>query len=70
MLRALCFASHSSILYLEQDVFTINQDDTGGNFSAMDELEDGKTLARVIELSRSTLVVLDVERVAPFARLW
>ena len=36
----------------------------------MDELEDGKTLARVIELSRSTLVVLDAERVAPFARLW
>ena len=36
----------------------------------MNELEDGKTLARVIELSRSTLVVLDVERVAPFARLW
>ena len=36
----------------------------------MDELEGGKTLARVIELSRSTLVVLDAERVAPFARLW
>ena len=36
----------------------------------MDELEDGKTLARVIELSQSTLVVLDAERVAPFARLW
>ena len=42
----------------------------GQNFSAMDELEDGKTLARVIVLSRSTLVVLDAERVAPFARLW
>jgi|EP01043_Picozoa_sp_COSAG02_P053005 DNA-binding XRE family transcriptional regulator len=36
----------------------------------MDELEDGKTLARVIELSRSTLVVLDVGRAAPFGRLW
>ena len=36
----------------------------------MDELDDGKTLARVIEVSRSTLVVLDVERVAPFTRLW
>jgi hypothetical protein len=44
--------------------------DTGGKFSAMDELDDGKTLARVIEVSRSTLVVLDSERAAPFSRLW
>ena len=44
--------------------------DTGGKFSAMDELDDGKTLARVIEVSRSTLVVLDKERVVPFSRLW
>ena len=36
----------------------------------MDELDGGKTLARVIEVSRSTLVVLDSERAAPFARLW
>ena len=36
----------------------------------MDELDDGKTLARVIEVSRSTLVVLDSERAAPFSRLW
>ena len=36
----------------------------------MDELDDGKTLARVIEVSRSTLVVLDRDRAAPFARLW
>ena len=37
---------------------------------AMAELDDGKTLARVIELSIATLVVLDKERVAPFSRLW
>eukprot|EP01050_Picozoa_sp_SAG11_P022481 SAG11_NODE_4263_length_1981_cov_35.759830_2_plen_150_part_00 len=36
----------------------------------MAELDDGKTLARVIELSVATLVVLDKERVAPFGRLW
>jgi len=52
------------------DIFAINQDDTGGTFSAMAELDDGKTLARVIELSRLTLVVLDKERAAPFSRLW
>ena len=62
--------SHSSTPSLEQDIFAINQDDSGGTFSAMAELDDGKTLARVIELSRSTLVVLDLERAAPFARLW
>ena len=52
------------------DIFAINQDDTGGTFSAMAELDDGRTLARVIELSVATLVVLDKERVAPFTRLW
>ena len=52
------------------DIFAINQDDSGGTFSAMGELDDGRTLARVIELSRATLVVLDKERVAPFTRLW
>ena len=26
------------------DIFAINQDDTGDHFSAMDELDDGKTL--------------------------
>ena len=64
--------SHSSRPSVEQDtsIFAINQDDSGGTFSPMDELDDGKTLARVIELSRSTLVVLDSERAAPFARLW
>ena len=62
--------SHSTTPSLEQDIFAINQDDSGGTFSAMDELDDGKTLACVIELSRSTLVVLDIERAAPFARLW
>eukprot|EP01052_Picozoa_sp_SAG31_P021571 SAG31_NODE_1675_length_7552_cov_69.287228_1_plen_49_part_10 len=36
----------------------------------MAELDNGRTLTRVIELSRATLVVLDKERVAPFARLW
>eukprot|EP01050_Picozoa_sp_SAG11_P020630 SAG11_NODE_3512_length_2400_cov_1.364031_3_plen_362_part_01 len=56
--------------YAWLDIFAINQDDTGGTFSAMAELDDGRTLARVIELSRATLVVLDKERVAPFTRLW
>ena len=76
--REVCFSTmnvlllqlfHSSTPSL-QDIFAINQDDSGGTFSAMAELDDGKTLARVIELSRSTLVVLDRERAAPFARLW
>ena len=62
--------SNFSTLFVEQDIFAINQDDSGGKFSAMDELDAGKTLARVIELSRSTLVVLDRERAAPLARLW
>ena len=62
--------SHSSTPSVEQDIFAINQDDSDGKFSAMDELDDGKTLARVIELSRSTLVVVDRERAAPFGRLW
>ena len=61
---------NTSTSYFEQDIFAINQDDSGGKFSAMDELDDGKTLARVIELSRSTLVVVDRERAAPFGRLW
>ena len=61
---------NTSVSYFEQDIFAINQDDSGGKFSAMDELDDGKTLARVIELSRSTLVVVDRERAAPFGRLW
>ena len=52
------------------DIFAINQDDTGDHFSAMDELDDGKTLAKVIELSHATLVVLDRERLVPFTRLW
>ena len=62
--------SHFSTPFVEQDIFAINQDDSGGTFSAMAELDKGKTLARVIELSRSTLVVLDRERAAPLARLW
>ncbi len=61
---------NTCVSYFEQDIFAINQDDSGGKFSAMDELDDGKTLARVIELSRSTLVVVDRERAAPFGRLW
>ena len=52
------------------DIFAINQDDSGGQFSAMDELDDGATLKQVIELSQATLVVLDKDRVAPLARLW
>ena len=61
---------NTCVSYFEQDIFAINQDDSGGKSSAMDELDDGKTLARVIELSRSTLVVVDRERAAPFGRLW
>ena len=64
------YMCNTSVSYVEQDIFAINQDDSGGKFSAMDELDDGKTLARVIELSRSTLVVVDRERAAPFGRLW
>ena len=52
------------------DIFAINQDDSSGTFSAMAELDDGRTLARVIELSIATKVVLDKERVAPLKRLW
>ena len=52
------------------DIFAINQDDSGGQFSAMKELDDGATLKQVIELSQATLVVLDKDRVAPLARLW
>ena len=52
------------------DVFAINQDDSSGAFSAMEELDDGRTLAQVIELSRATKVVLDKETVAPLRRLW
>ena len=64
------YMCNTSMSNVEQDIFAINQDDSGGKFSAMDELDDGKTLARVIELSRSTLVVVDRERAAPFGRLW
>ena len=52
------------------DIFAINQDDSGGTFAAMAELDEGRTLARVIELSIATKVVLDKERVAPLKRLW
>ena len=56
--------------YVWLDIFAINQDDTGGVFSAMAELDDGKTLASTVETSRATLVVLDKERVIPLTRLW
>ncbi|XRB03834.1 EF-hand domain-containing protein [Pycnococcus provasolii] len=56
--------------YVWLDIFAINQDDTGGVFSAMKELDDGRTLASTIALSRETLVVLDKERVIPLTRLW
>ena len=36
----------------------------------MIELDDGRTLARVIDRSRKTLVVLDGETLAPLQRLW
>ena len=52
------------------DIFAINQDDTGGSFSAMEELDGGRTLARVIELSRATKVVLDKQDVYALTRLW
>jgi len=47
------------------DIFAINQD-VG---RAMAELDNGKTLARVIELSAATLVVLDGD-VFALSRLW
>ena len=56
--------------FLWLDIFAINQDDSGGLFSAMEELDDGKTLARVIELSRATKVIMDNATVAPLSRLW
>ena len=56
--------------FLWLDIFAINQDDSGGAFAAMVELDDGRTLAAVIEQSRATKVVLDKERVAPLRRLW
>ncbi|XRB15525.1 EF-hand domain-containing protein [Pseudoscourfieldia marina] len=52
------------------DIFAINQDDTGGVFSAMAELDDGRALAGTIATSRATLVVLDKDRVIPLTRLW
>ncbi|XRB20426.1 EF-hand domain-containing protein [Pseudoscourfieldia marina] len=56
--------------YVWLDIFAINQDDTGGVFSAMKELDDGRTLAGTIATSRATLVVLDKVRVIPLTRLW
>ena len=56
--------------YVWLDIFAINQDDTGGVFSAMDELNDGRTLACVIELSRAAKVVLDKLEVYALTRLW
>ncbi|XRB15424.1 EF-hand domain-containing protein [Pseudoscourfieldia marina] len=56
--------------YVWLDIFAINQDDTGGVFSAMHELDDGRTLAGTIATSRATLVVLDKDRVIPLTRLW
>ena len=47
------------------DIFAINQDDG----RAMPELDDGKTLERVIQQSAATLVVLDAE-VFALSRLW
>ncbi|XRB09285.1 EF-hand domain-containing protein [Pycnococcus provasolii] len=56
--------------YVWLDIFAINQDDTGGIFSAMHELDDGRTLAGTIATSRATLVVLDKDLVVPLTRLW
>ncbi|XRB02980.1 EF-hand domain-containing protein [Pycnococcus provasolii] len=56
--------------YVWLDIFAINQDDTGGVFSAMRELDEGRTLASTIATSRATLVVLDKDRVIPLTRLW
>ncbi|XRB17536.1 EF-hand domain-containing protein [Pseudoscourfieldia marina] len=52
------------------DIFAINQNDMGGVSKAMQELDDGRTLARTVETARATLVVLDKERVIPLTRLW
>ena len=56
--------------YVWLDIFAINQNDTGGVSRAMQELDDGRTLARTVETARATLVVLDKERVIPLTRLW
>lgn len=50
-------------VYLWIDIFTINQ------WNPTADLNDGKTLQRTIEISHSTLVVLDSRAVA-FSRLW
>jgi hypothetical protein len=52
------------------DIFAINQDDTGGVFAAMGELDDGRTLAEVIRRAQATLVILDGETLAALRRLW
>ena len=52
-------------MYVWLDIFAINQD----KGRAMEELDDGRTLARVIEASAATLVVLDSEAFA-LTRLW
>ena len=52
-------------MFVWLDIFAINQDDG----RAMAELGDGRTLARVIEESAATLVVLDAEAFA-LSRLW
>ena len=58
------------------DIFAINQDYDAARYpqfsgsAAMVELDDGRTLARVIDRSRKTLVILDKETLAPLLRLW
>ena len=52
-------------VFLWLDIFAINQD----KGRAMEELEDGKTLERVIASSAATLVVLDAD-VFALSRLW
>ena len=62
--------------YLWLDVFAINQDydkqryPQHDGWAAMGELDDGRTLARVIDVARKTLVVLDEATLAPLRRLW
>lgn len=60
------FASAGAVpdsVFLWVDIFTVNQ------WNPLSDLNDGKTLQRTIDLSHSTLVVLDA-RALPFSRLW
>jgi len=40
------------------DIFAVNQDDTNDTWSAMVELDDGRTLERTIKVSQETLLMI------------